>query len=64
VQKLQNNGERIHAEERRVFDTQLATYAQLLHLKKVYKKVHSKELKLTKQGLYKLKAEETKIDSV
>jgi hypothetical protein len=42
----------------------MATYTQLLYLKKVCKKVYSKELKLTEQGLYKLKAKEAKIDSV
>jgi hypothetical protein len=47
-----------------VFDAQLATYARLLRLKKVYKKVRSKELKLAEQGLRKLKAKEAKMDSV
>jgi hypothetical protein len=36
----------------------------LLRLKKVHKKVRSKELKLAKQGLCELKAEEAKMDSV
>ena len=35
----------------------------MLRLKKVCKKVRSKELKLTKQGLRKLKAKEAKTDS-
>ena len=63
VQKLRDNGERIRAKERRVFNAQLAAYAQLLRLKKVRKKVRSKELYLVEQGLSKLEAKEAKMDS-
>ena len=41
----------------------MAASARLTCLKKVYKKVYSKEWRLIEQGLYKLKLEEAKKDS-
>ena len=39
----------------------MAASAHLLHLKKVYKKIYSKEYHFMEQGLYKLEAEETEV---
>jgi len=46
------------AAQQRALDTHLLALACLLCLKKVRKKVWSKEFRLVKQGLYELKSEE------
>ena len=48
VQQLYNKGNQIYTKERCVFKTQLTVYTQLTYLKKVYKKVQSKEYHLVK----------------
>jgi len=55
---LHNKDNRAREEEHRRFDARLAASAYLSYLKKVYKKIHLKELRLVKQGLYKLESEE------
>jgi len=47
-----------HKEERRHFNAYLAAFTYLSYLKKVYKKIYLKELRLVKQGLYKLESKE------
>ena len=42
----------------------MAASAYIFYLKQIYKKVRFKEWRFAKQGLYKLKAEEAKMDSV
>ena len=55
MQKLQ---EEFYSKERQLFKARLLLSAQLSYLKKVYIKVHLKQLYFTKQGLYKLEEEE------
>ena len=49
---------RVLAKEDWIREARWATYAQLIRLKKVCKKVYLKEFCLVKQGLYKLESEE------
>jgi len=51
-----NKDNRAHKEERHRFDAYLTAFTYLSHLKKVYKKIHFKELYLIKQGLYELES--------
>jgi hypothetical protein len=46
--------------KQQAFKACLNAFAQLLHLKKVCKKVQFKKFHLVKQGLYKLKADKQK----
>jgi hypothetical protein len=48
----------------RAFELHQTAFARLIRLKKVREKVRSKEFRLVEQGLYKLEAEEAKMDSV
>src|SRR6266567_2441251 len=49
-----------YKKEYKLFNTCLLASSWLTHLKKVYKKIHLKQLCLAKQSIYKLKEEEAK----
>ena len=62
LQHLQSKEDHRHKEECHATKACLVIHAHFYCLKKVYKQVHLKELYLVKQGLYKLKAKEAKMD--
>jgi len=58
LHRLCNKDDRAYKEERYYFNAYLAASAHLSRLKKVHEKIYLKELRLVKQGLYKLESEE------